>query len=166
MKKIFLSTTLVLFAQHIDSSSLMAQSNSPSAPRGISRCSSGLRGGGPDCLPDRRLLVAVTMNGNQPSPATRGIIGMAASAGGAFALDESNATPADSAIYAVMNVKRDAEGNYRFDESIAGSKVKATEGCRGYSTGSNDDMGFGAYLALEIQKLVRCVQQVRGIGSP
>ena len=88
---------------------------------------------------------------------------MAASAGGAFALNPTNATAADSLLYAVMAVRRDAKGNYRFDQSIAGSRVRSPNNCRGYSTGSADDMGFGAQLALETQKLVRCVQEARGI---
>jgi hypothetical protein len=87
---------------------------------------------------------------------------MGAMAGGAFALTPDNATEADSAIYAVLNVRLDAEGNYRVDQSLAGSRVKSPDNCRGYSTGVGDDMSFGAHLALEAQKLVRCVQGARG----
>jgi hypothetical protein len=90
---------------------------------------------------------------------------MAATSSGAFALDPTNATTADSALYAVMAVKRDTEGNYRFDRSMAGSKLKATDNFRGYSSGRGDDMSLGAYLALETQKLVRCVQRARGAPS-
>ena len=161
MKKVFLAT-FVLLSFHVVASKLPGQSNSPSAPRTISKCSSGLRGGGPDCAPDRRLLVAVTMNGTEPSPVVLTIVAMAASASGAFALTPSNATPADSSIYAVMAVTRDVEGKYRLDQSMAGSKVRSPDNCRGYSTGTLDDMGFGAHLALETQALVRCVQRARG----
>lgn len=164
MKKLFLTATLVL-CSHIATSSLLAQAKPPDAPRSISRCSSGLRGGGPQCALDRRLLIAVTLNGTEPSPQIRTIIAMAASAAGAFALDQTNATTADSAIYAVMAVRRDAEGNYRLDQSIAGSSVREPDNCRGYSTGRADEMGFGAYLALETEKLVRCVQRARGARS-
>jgi hypothetical protein len=163
MKKVFLAATFALLSHHIGASSLLAQSKSPSAPKSTSSCSSGLRGGGPECAPDRRLLVAVTVNGAEPSPGVLSIVAMAASAGGAFALNPTNATAADSLLYAVMAVRRDAKGNYRFDQSVAGSRVRSPNNCRGYSTGSADDMGFGAQLALETQKLVRCVQEARGI---
>ena len=165
MKKVFLAATFVVLANHIAASDLLAQANAPSTPRSISKCSSGLQGGGPDCAPDRRLLVAVTMNGTEPSPVVLTIVAMAASASGAFALTPTNATTADSSIYAVMTLKRDAEGNYRLDQSMAGSRVKSPDNCRGYSTGRADDMGFGAQLALETQKLVRCVQGARGIRN-
>jgi hypothetical protein len=105
------------------------------------------------------------MNGSEPSPALRSIIGMGSIAGGVFALTPNNATAADSAFFAVMNLTRDAAGNYRIDRSIAGAKVRTPDNCRGYSTGSADDMGFGAYLALETQKIVRCVQNARGAPS-
>ena len=163
MRKVVLAATFVLLSHH---NHLLAQTDSRSAPRPISSCSSGLRGGGPDCAPDRRLLVAVTVNGSEPSPVILMIVSTAASASGAFALNPSNATEADSAVYAVMSVRRDAQGNYRLDQSIAGAKVKSPDNCRGYSTGTADDMSFGATLALETQKLVRCVQRARGAPSP
>jgi hypothetical protein len=162
MKSAFLAATFVLVSHYVDSSSLLAQTNSPSAPRSISRCSSGLRGGGPECAPDRRLLIALTMNDSDPPPVMLTIVAVASNASGAFALDRTNATTADSAIYAVLTVQRDLEGNYRFDRSMAGSKLRATDNCRGYSTGRADEMGFGAFLALETQQLVRCVQRARG----
>jgi hypothetical protein len=145
---------------------LGAQSIASSPQQSISKCSSGLRGGGPDCAQDRRLLIVVTMNGSEPSPELFGIIGLGSSTGGAFALTTSNATAADSAVYAVMSMTRDVEGNYRIDRRVAGSKVRSPENCRGSSTGSADDMGFGAFLALETQKLVRCVQHTRGARTP
>lgn len=113
MRKVFLATALVLLSHHIVASPLLAQATSPSATRTISKCSSGLRGGGPDCASDRRLLVAVTMNGSEPSPEVLTIVAIAASASGAFALNPTNATDVDSAVYAVMSVRRDGRGNYR-----------------------------------------------------
>jgi hypothetical protein len=162
MKKVFFAATSLILVTLSVASTLLAQASSPSAPRSISKCSSGLRGGGPDCAPDRRLLVAVTMNGTEPSAEVLTIVGMAASSSGAFALTSTNATPTDSTIYAVMSIRRDSQGNYRLDRSMMGSKVTSPDNCRGYSTGTGDDMGFGAYLALETQKLVRCVQAARG----
>jgi hypothetical protein len=94
-----------------------------------------------------------------------GIIGLGSSAGGAFALTPGNATSADSTLYAVLNVTRDGQRNYRIDEKMAGSKAKSPDTCRGYTTGSADDVSFGALLALETQKLVRCVLHVRGASS-
>jgi hypothetical protein len=93
------------------------------------------------------------------------IVATASSASGAFALNSTNATTADSAIYPVMAVKRDAEGNYRLNQGMSGSKLKARDNCSSYSTGRADDMEFGAQLALETQKLVRCVQHARGAPS-
>ena len=165
MRKAFLTAVLVFIYSPAVASDLVAQSTAASPPRSISSCSSGLRGGGPKCALDRRLLVDVTMNGSEPSPEISTILAMASSAGGAFALTPSNATSADSALYAVMKVTRNADGNYRIDQRIAGSKVRSPDNCRGYSTGSADDMGFGAHLALETQKLVRCVQHARGAPS-
>ena len=162
MKKYFFAATSLILATHSVASTLPAQASSPSAPRSISTCSSGLRGGGPDCAPDRRLLVVVTMNGTEASPEVLTIVAMAASSGGAFALTPTNATPADSTIYAVMSLRRDSRGNSRLDQSMMGSNVRSPDNCRGYSTGRGDDMSFGAYLALETQKLVRCVQKARG----
>jgi hypothetical protein len=165
MRKTFLAAVSVLLCSHDIASPLGAQSTASSAPRSVSRCSSGLRGGGPECAQGRRLLIVVTMNGSEPSPGLLTIVSMASSAGGVFALTPSNATSADSAVYAVMNVTRDA-ANYRIDQSIAGAKVRSPDNCRGYSTGSSDDMAFGAQLPLETQKLVRCVQYARGAPSP
>jgi hypothetical protein len=159
-KRFFAATSLILATQSI-ASTLPAQANSPSATS-VSTCSSGLRGGGPDCAPDRRLLVAVTMNGAEPPPEVLTVVGMAAGLGGAYALTPTNATLADSTIYAVMSISRDSQRNYRIDQGMMGSKVRSPDNCRGYSTGRLDDMAFGAYLALETQKLVRCVQAARG----
>lgn len=161
MKNIFFAATSLILATPSVASTLLAQASSPSA-RSISTCSSGLRGGGPDCAPDRRLLVVVTMNGTEASPDVLTVVGMAASSGGAFGLTPTNATPADSTIYAVMSIRRDSQRNYRIDRSMMGSKVRSPDNCRGYSTATLDDMSFGAYLALETQKLVRCVQAARG----
>ena len=162
MKKVFLAVTFMILANHTVALALLAQANSPSQPRSISKCSSGLRGGGPDCAADRRLLVAVTLNGSEPSPEVLFVVAIAASASGAFALDPSDATKVDSAVYAVMTIRRDSQGNYTLDRSVAGAKVKSPDTCRGSSSGRADDMGFGAYLALQTQKLVRCVQSARG----
>ena len=162
MKKVFFAATSLILATHIVSSTLLAQASSPSTPISISTCSSGLRGGGPDCAPDRRLLVAVTMNGTEPSSDILSVVGMAASSGGAYALTPTDATAGDSTTYAVISISRDSERNYRIDRSMTGTKVMSPDGCRGYSTGRLNDMGFGAYLALETQKLVRCVQAARG----
>lgn len=145
-------------------SNLPGQSVTPSAPRSISNCASDLRGGGLDCALNRRMLIVVTLNGSEPSGALLNVIAMAAPSAGVFALTPQNATASDSAFYAVINVRRDPDGNYRIDRSIAGSAVKDPDNCRGYSTGIQDDMGFGASLALETQSLVRCVQNARGMG--
>jgi len=165
MKKAFLAAVAVSLSAHAVALRLVGQVTPSSPPRSISRCSSGLPGGGPECATDRCLLIVVTMNGAEASPAMLGVIGMASSSSGAFALSPGNATSADSAVYAVMNVTRDAQGNYRIDRSIAGSTIKSSGNCRGSATGSADDMGFGAYLALETQKLVRCAQRARGAPS-
>lgn len=161
MSKGLLALTALLLLPRVGAN-LSAQSVPLTVSRGT--CSGGLRGGGPDCQSDRRLLVVVTLNGSAPSPLIQSIIGMAAGAGGAFALTPQNATASDSSVYAVLNVSRDASGNYRIDESLAGSGVKAADNCRGYSTGGSDDMGFGAFLALRTEALVRCAQNARGLG--
>ena len=165
MRKAFLGAVSVLLISHPIASPLRAQSTASGAPRLISKCSSGLRGGGPECAQDRRLLIVVTVNGSVPSPVMLSVIGIASISGGAFALTPSNATSVDSVVYAVLNVTRDAELSYRIDRSIAGAKVGSTDNCRGYSTGFADDMGFGAQLTLETQKLVRCAQHARGAPS-
>jgi len=105
------------------------------------------------------------MNGAEPSPELMSVIDMGSITGGAFALTPSNATAADSAIYAVMNVTRDADGNYRIEQSIAGATVRSPDNCRASGTGVANDMGFGAFLALQTMKLVRCVQHARGAPS-
>jgi hypothetical protein len=165
MKRAILAVSLVFLSIDVFPSPIVAQSNAPSSPRPASTCSSGLRGGGPDCAPSRRLLIVVRLNGAEAPVAMLQIASMGASAGGAFALDSRNATTADSALYAVIDLRRDAQGNYRVERSTAGSMVKPGDNCRGVSTGRLDDMGFGAYLALETQKLVRCVQNGRAAGK-
>src|SRR5690242_7001231 len=165
MGKAILGAMLGLISYHAFASPVGAQTPAGNPPRSISRCTSGLSGGGPDCAPDRRLLIAVTMNGAAASGEVVSIVALAASAAGVFALTPENATAADSAMYGVLNFTRDAQGNYRIDQSIAGSKVRSPDNCRGSSTGASDDMGFGAYLALEVHALVRCVQNARGAPS-
>ena len=162
MNKAFLAASILLLFSTPLATPLIAQSKSPNPPRRISSCASNLRGGGPNCAPDRRLLIVVTLNGAEAPPEILQIVGMGSMAAGAFALTPSNATPTDSAVFAVMDVSRDAQGNYRLDQRIAGSMVKSPDNCRAFSTGGADDMGFGAHLALESWKLVRCVQSARG----
>ena len=166
MRRAFLAVATILFSPGILLSTCLAQSNAPPPPRSISRCASNLRGGGPDCAPDRRLLIVVTLNGADAPPQILQIVGMGAIAAGAFALSPDNATPTDSAIYAITAVTRDAEGNYRVEQRMAGSKVKSPDNCGGFSTGALDDMSFGAHLALESWRLVRCVQNARGAPWP
>jgi len=161
MKKAVLAAGLILLSPGALPSPLNAQSNSPSSAN-VSTCSGGLRGGGPECAPDRRLLVVVTLNGGQAPPKMLHVVGLGAMAGGAFALSPYKATPADSAIYGVIDVSRGADGSYRIDERTAGAKAGSPDNCHGYTTGSSDDMIFGAMLTLEAQKLVRCVQHARG----
>ena len=162
MKKAFLVAGLVFLSPDIVAPALLAQSNVPNPPRSISSCSSGLRGGGPNCALGRRLLIVVMLNGAEAPAELTQIVGMGAVAGGAFARTPSNATAADSAVYGVLELSRDAEGNYRVEQSTRGSMVRSPDNCRGFSTGRADDMSFGAQLALETQKLVRCVQSARG----
>ena len=119
MRKALLALGVLLVAPSLGSN-LSAQSAPPSAVHGTSTCSSGLRGGGPNCLPTRRLLIVVTVNGSAPSPQIQSLIGLAASAGGAFALTPKNATASDSSVYAVLNVTRDGNGNYRIERESFG----------------------------------------------
>jgi hypothetical protein len=165
MKKAILAVSLVFLSFDVFPSPLAAQSTAPSSPRPISSCSSGLRGGGPDCAPSGRLLIVVRLNGAEAPVAMLEIAAMGTSSGGAFALNSRNATTADSALYGVIDLTRDSQGNYRIEQSTAGSMVKPGDDCRSVSTGRLDDMGFGAYLALATQKLVRCVQNERAAGK-
>src|SRR3954463_13608459 len=119
MKKGILAAAFIILGNHSVALPLLAQANSSNQARRISKCSSGHQGGGPNCAADRRLLIAVTLNGSQPSPDVLFVVSIAASASGAFALDPSDATKLDSAVYALMSVKRDSQGNYRVDRSIA-----------------------------------------------
>ena len=89
------------------------------------------------------------------------VIGLGASAAGIFRLVPAQATNADSAIYAVIDVDRDTAGAYRIDESIAGSRSTTSGGCGGFSTGNLSDLGFGAYLAMVTTQIVRCAETAR-----
>ncbi len=157
-KKLFAASLLFLLFQvlapRVDAQSTSAQS--------IGRCSGGLRGGGPDCPPDHRLLIVVRLNGAAAPASLLSIVALAASAGGAFALMPANATSADSAVYAVLDLTRDASGNYRIAESTAGSRAQQPDYCEAEMTGGADDLAFGALLALETEKLVRCAHRALG----
>jgi hypothetical protein len=163
MKRAILAASLVFLSVDVFPSLVLAQSNAPTSARAVSTCSSGLRGGGANCAPERRLLIVVTLNGAEAPARIRNVVDAGASAGGAFALDSRDATARDSAAYGVIDVKRDAQGNYRVDQRATGSLFKSRDNCRGSSTGRLDDMGFGAYLALQTQQFVRCVQNSRGV---
>src|SRR5437868_2251977 len=121
MKKKYFATSLLYLSFHVFASSRLAAQSQATRTEQISTCSSGLRGGGPECAADHRLLVVVRLNGAAAPASLLSIIALASSAGGAFALTPANATPADSAVYAVLDLTRDAAGNYRIAESTAGS---------------------------------------------
>jgi len=63
MSKLFLSALLGLPLVLVPAVDLEGQSTSPSTPRQTSFCASGLAGGGPECAPERRLLIDVRRHG-------------------------------------------------------------------------------------------------------
>ena len=140
---------------------LMAQSTTKSPPELIGTCSSGLSGGGPSCQLDRRLLIDVRRHGEGAPPELYEVVEMGASAAGVFPLTPERATKVDSSLSAVVDVTRDASGQYSIEESIAGSLSTDRNSCRGSSTGKLGDLAFGAYLATVTTRLARCAKRGR-----
>ena len=161
MRKQSFGAALVLAATTISAPWLMAQSTTQSPPKLIGTCSSGLSGGGPSCQLDRRLLMDVRRHGEGAPPELYEVVEMGASAAGVFRLAPEQATKVDSSLYAVLDVTRDVSGQYRIEESIAGSLSTDRSSCRGSSTGKLDDLAFGAYLATVTTRLARCAKRGR-----
>jgi len=162
MRKTLPRGILAFAATIVISPSLSAQSPAPPPPHSRATCATGLSGGGPGCPLDRRLLIEVRRHGaGAPAPVEQAVH-EGASIAGVFRLSPDQATAADSTLYAIIDVQRDAAGQYRIEQSIAGSRVAHPQNCRGYSTGSNsDDLTFGSFLAVVSANLARCAHQAR-----
>jgi len=161
MSKLFLSALLGLPLVLVPAVDLEGQSTSPSTPRQTSFCASGLAGGGPECAPERRLLIDVRRHGTGAAQELEGAVDLASNGAGLFRLTPEQATATDSLIYAVLDVDRDSSGAYRIETSIAGLRSKNSRNCEGHSTGSLPDLTFGAYLAVTTSQLVRCAEATR-----
>jgi hypothetical protein len=161
MCKQSLAAAVVLAATTISAPWISAQSTTAIPPKPIATCSSGLSGGGPNCPLDRRLLIDVRRHGEGAPPELYEVVDMGASAAGVFRITPEQATTGDSALYAIVDVTRDASGQYTIEESIAGSLLTGRSSCRGSSTGKLDDLAFGAYLATVTARLVRCAKRDR-----
>ena len=161
MRRTLSGGILAFAAMIIVSAGLSAQSPAPPPPHTIATCATGLSGGGPGCPVDRRLLIEVRRHGAGAPSQVEQAVAEGASAAQVFRLSPGQATAADSTLYAIIDVERDAAGQYRIEQSISGSLVKHPENCRGYSTGSGDDLTFGAFLAVVSAQLARCAHQAR-----
>ena len=158
--------TVALGAGIIFTPALSAQSTTSPSAKPIGSCSSGLSGGGPGCRPERRLLIDIRRHGEGAPTELRDVVAMGASAAGIFSLNSDQATAADSTLYAVIDVRRAASGQYRIEQSITGSVVATRNNCSASSTGKLGDLAFGAYLATATAQLVRCAQHARSqIGT-
>jgi hypothetical protein len=154
MSKQSLVPAVALAAIIISTPGLSAQS----PPGLIATCSSGLSGGGPNCPLDRRLLIDVRRHGEGAPPELYGVVQLGASAAELFQLTPEQATTADSTLYAILDVTRDASGQYSIEKSISGSRATGSRSCSGSATGKLDDLTFGAYLATVTTQLVRCAK--------
>jgi hypothetical protein len=152
---------LALAAMTLVSAGLSAQSPAPPPPHLIATCASGLSGGGPGCPLDRRLLIEVRRHGAGAPSQVEQAVHEGASIAEVFRLSPDQAMAADSTLYAILDVQRDAAGQYRIEQSISGSLVKDPQTCRNYSTGSADDLTFGAYVAAVSANLARCAHHAR-----
>ena len=123
-------------------------------------CGSGLRGGGPECPPDRRLLIDLRRRGDGAPLELREVVAIGATQGGAFRLTPDQATFADSVLYAIIDVDRDASGNHRIETRAIGSGTTLPD-CAGVSTGRGSAMTFGAILATTTAQLAQCAQRTR-----
>jgi hypothetical protein len=153
--------TVALAAIIVSAPELSAQSATQSPPRVTATCSSGFSGGGPKCPLARRLLIDVRRHGEGAPPELYGVVHLGASTAELFQLTPEQATPADSTLYAILDVTRDASGEYSIEESIAGSRSTGSSSCRRSSTGKLDDLTFGAYLANVTTQLARCAKHAR-----
>lgn len=158
MFKQLLSAVVAFAAIIIPAPGLSAQSPTSPPPKLMGTCSSGLSGGGPKCSLDHRMLIDVRRQGAGAPTELDQVVHIGASGAEAFRLTPDQATTADSTLFAVIDVNRDASGQYRIAESISGSLVTHPDNCRGFSTGKLDDLAFGAYLATVTTRLVRCAQ--------
>jgi len=161
MRKLFLSPILGLPLVFIPAADLGGQSTSPPTARQTSFCTSGLAGGGPECAPERRLLIDVRRHGTVAPQELEQAVDIGTNGAGLFRLTPGQATTTDSAIYAILNVDRDSSGAYRMETSIAGLRSGNSRNCEGHSTGSLPDLQFGAYLAVTTSQLVRCAEAMR-----
>jgi hypothetical protein len=161
MRKTLPGGILAFVATIIISAGSSAQSPTPPPPHLIATCGTGLPGGGPGCPLDRRLLIDVRRHGAGAPSQVEQAVRQGASSAEVFPLSPDQATTADSTLYAIIDVQRDAAGQYRIEKSIGGSLVKHSQNCGGYSTGSADDLTFGAFLAVESANLARCAHQAR-----
>ena len=166
LRKLFLSTLLGLPLVFVHAKDLGAQStNRPTASR-TSFCATGLVGGGPECAPDRRLLIDVRWHGTGATQEVERAVDLASSAAGFFRLTPQQALTTDSSIYAILDVDRDSSGAYRIETSIAGLHSRNSRNCEGHSTGILPDLEFGAYLAMTTSQLVRCAEGMRAALEP
>jgi hypothetical protein len=158
MPKQLLGNVVAFAAMIISAAGLSAQSPTPPPSKLTGSCSSGLSGGGSNCPLDHRVLIDVRRQGAGAPPELEQVVHIGASGAEVFSLTPDQATTADSTLFAVIRVNRDASGQYRIEESISGSLVTHPNNCRGCSTGTLDDLAFGAYLATVTTRLVRCAQ--------
>jgi hypothetical protein len=161
MRKILPAGILAFAATIAISVGLSAQTLPPPPPHVFATCATGLSGGGPGCPLDRRLLIDVTRHGAGAPGQVEQAVSEGASIAEVFRLSPDQATAADSTLYAIIDVQRDAAGQYRIETSLGGSLAKHSQNCSGYSTGSADDLTFGAFLAAESANLARCAHQAR-----
>jgi len=155
------SLIVAVAATTISVPGLTAQSATPPSAKLIGSCSSGLSGGGRDCRLDHRLLIDLRRQGPGAPPELDEVVSMGALIAEAFRLTPEQATAADSTVYAILDVKRDAGGEYTIVESIGGSSATRPRNCDARSTGRLNDLAFGAFLAASTSQLVRCTRQSR-----
>jgi hypothetical protein len=161
MSRLFLSALPGLSLVFVHAVDLEGQSTSPPPATRTWSCSSGLPGGGPECAPERRLLIDLRRRGAGAPPELESVISMGATAAGIFRLTPDQATTADSAIYAILDVERDSTGAYRIEHRVASSRLKTSGGCGGSGTGSLGDLAFGAFLAGVTNHVVQCAATAR-----
>jgi hypothetical protein len=89
------------------------------------------------------------------------VVAAGVAAAGAHFVALERASVADSAIYGVLDIERDA-GAYRIALRLVGRSAPPGGRCASQATGGAPDLLFGAILATEVAEFARCARS----GSP
>jgi hypothetical protein len=150
----------------ISATGLAAQTTVTTQPPPAADCSVRIvdsegKPGAPACSPEGRLAFLVRGEGMDISQLWIAVESGAAQRG-VSAIHIAKALPADSMLYAMIEVTHSGASGYRIDTHVAGSKAQS-DMCPSFGGTIPDDwpVVLGAMVSSAAQRLTRCVQPLK-----